>query len=311
VKYRFLTLLLAGGFAVWGILPWQTGQVTGHPAGGFRKAFGYPGSFFNLDQPAAKPLMVYHGGPLMLGTNSLYIIYYGAFGSGQNATVTIINDFFSNIGGSGNYNVNTTYYDSNDNHIINSLSFSPLNNTYIDHYSIGKKIGGKGIERIVQAALAGGHLPVETSAIYFVVTAPDVTGPEIGGGTCAFHASSSKLAAGVTIIYSAIPDFGGKQLNACDGNVQIFNETNSPNNNLGADDALDSFMHELSESVTDPLGNAWWGPKGEVGDICNFNYGTTYIAPNGTHANTHLGTRDYLVQTIWENTGAGFCANSL
>jgi hypothetical protein len=48
------------------------------------------------------------------------------------------------------------------------------------------------------------------------------------------------------------------------------------------------------------------GPKGEVGDICNFNYGTTYIAPNGTHANTHLGNRDYLVQTICENHRAGF-----
>jgi hypothetical protein len=28
-------------------------------------------------------------------------------------------------------------------------------------------------------------------------------------------------------------------------------------------------------------------------------------------ANAHLGSRDYLIQEIWENTGAGFCANTL
>jgi len=62
--------------------------------------------------------------------------------------------------------------------------------------------------------------------------------------------------------------------------------------------------------VTDPYGTAWFGPGGENGDLCNFNYGTTYIAPNGTHANTHLGTRDYLVQTIFSNT-ENKCLNTL
>jgi hypothetical protein len=115
---------------------------------------------------------------------------------------------------------------------------------------------------------------------------------------------------GKNIIYSAIPDFGGSALKGCDGNIVIYHENNSPNNNLGADDALDSFMHELSESVTDPNGNAWFGPKGENGDLCNFNYGTTYIAPNGTHANTHLADRDYLVQTIFSNS-QNKCLNTL
>ncbi len=275
-----------------------------------RKMFGFPGSVYSPSDlaPAASQIS-YHGGPIMTGANALYIIYYGAFGAGKNGAVTIINDFFSNVGGSGNYNVNTTYYDKNNNFIINSLSFSPANNTYNDNYSIGKNIGRAGIEKIVANALNGGHFPVQAAAIYFVVTAPDVQGAEISG-LCAFHSNSTKLVSGANIIYSAIPDFGGSALKSCDGNIQVFHENKSPNNNLGADDALDSFMHELSESVTDPDGTAWYGPKGENGDLCNFNYGTTYLAANGAHANTHLGGRDFLVQTIFSNT-ANQCLNTL
>ena len=260
---------------------------------------------------AAHARIKYHGGPIMLGTNTLYIIYYGTFDTSANGTVAIINDFFSNIGGSGNYNVNTTNFDKDNNHILNSLSFSTSVNTYADDYSIGKNIGRNGIEQIVRQALTGGHLPVTDAAIYFVVTSPDVTGEEIAG-LCAFHGNSTSLAAGHNIVYAATPDFGGSALAGCDGNEAVFHEKNSPNNNLGADNVLDSVMHELSESVTDPFGTAWYAGSGnENGDLCNFNYGKTFIAPNGTHANTHLGGRDYLVQTIWENTGKGFCANHL
>jgi len=299
MKQAFLSVTFAAACAasLWG----QTGSVVNA-----RQMFGYP---VYTEEAGARAKISYHGGPILLGTNTLYIIYYGTVSSGTNGTSTIINDFFSNVGGSGNYNVNTTYYDSAGNHISNSLAFSAAANTYHDNYSIGKNIGSNGIEKIVANALNGGHLPIAPASIYFVVTAPDVTGSEISG-LCAFHGNSTKLVTGMNIVYSAIPDFGGAALKGCDGNIQVFHENNSPNSNLGADDALDSFMHELSESVTDPYGTAWFGPGGENGDLCNFNYGTTYIAPNGTHANTHLGTRDYLVQTIFSNT-ENKCLNTL
>ena len=255
------------------------------------------------------PQIQYHGGPIMLGANTLYIIYYGNFPVATNSTPTIVNGFFANIGGSSNYNVNTTYYDSQNRHILNSLEFTPAN-TYYDNYSIGSNIGKTGIERIVQNALNGGHLPLSTTAIYSVVTSPDVTGSELNG-LCAFHFFMNVN--GKTIIYAALPDFGGTALNSCSGNIATFHDQTSPNGNVGADMVLDSFMHELSESVTDPQVNAWFTRQGaENGDLCNFNYGTTFIAPNGSHANTTLANgKNYLVQTIWENTGAGFCANGL
>src|SRR3984893_10886066 len=73
---------------------------------GVRRMFGQPGAVFSEDSAKSRKQIFYHGGPIMLGVNRLYIIYYGQFTHGQSDTPTIINDFFSNIGGSGNYNVN-------------------------------------------------------------------------------------------------------------------------------------------------------------------------------------------------------------
>lgn len=260
---------------------------------------------------AAPPTIAYHGGPIMLGTNRLYIIFYGDFhdSAAPDGTRAIIKDFFANVGGSGNYNVNTTYYDANNQFISNSLAFDPVSNVYEDHYSLGKRVIPAQMPRIIANAIKGGHLPLDPNALYTVINSPDSS---VFLSACAYH--DSFTLDGRTLIYAEVPDFGGIRLQECSGNVQIFGESNSPNNNLGADTVLDSFMHELSEAVTDPLGTGWFTDDGngeEVGDLCNYNYGTTYVARNGTHANTHLGNRDYLVQTIWQNTGAGFCANQL
>jgi hypothetical protein len=255
--------------------------------------------------------ILYHGGPVMLGTNplgtnTLYIIYYGSFPGGANNTPSIVNGFFASVGGSPNYAVNTTYYDSLGHSIMNSLSFDATKNTYYDNYSIGSNIGSNGIERIVQNTLNAGHFPVSTSAIYSVVTSPDVTGSELNN-LCAFHGNMTVQ--GKNIIYTALPDFGGSALSGCSGNLAVFHDKTSPNNNIGADTVLDDFMHELSESVTDPNGTAWYTKKGEEnGDLCNFNYGATSVAPNGAHYNTTFSGVHYLVQTIWENSGSGFCA---
>jgi hypothetical protein len=36
-----------------------------------------------------------------------------------------------------------------------------------------------------------------------------------------------------------------------------------------------------------------------MADLCNFNYGSTFLAPNGSHANQKFGNRNYLVQQLW------------
>ena len=295
-----LTLLPALGVAL-GIAPAETINGTG-----IRRPFGY--SLDSSDGEARTPKILYHGGPILLGSVPVYIIYYATFPS---STISIVNDFFSTIGGSLQYNVNTTYFNGQGTHIQNSISFSTSGNVYNDNYSLGKTFNGNTVQTVVKNAIQGGHLPADATGIYFVVTAMDVTIPGFCNSFCAYHANSTSIISGLDIKYSLIPD-PTQACAACDGNVAIFGQNITPNGDLGADEMTDSIMHELSEAVTDPDINAWFTRRGlENGDLCNFKYGTTYTAPNGAIANAHLGSRDYLVQTIWENTGAGFCANTL
>jgi Phosphate-induced protein 1 conserved region len=128
---------------------------------------------------------------------------------------------------------------------------------------------------------------------------------------CGYHTASTSIVQGYNIKYAFSPDPPAPNYNGCSGNVSTFGDTTSPNGDIGADSVTDTLMHEISEAATDPNLNAWYTQNGyENGDLCNFVYGTTYTAPNGSHANHLLGNRNYLVQTIWQNTGKGFCSLS-
>jgi hypothetical protein len=63
--------------------------------------------------------------------------------------------------------------------------------------------------------------------------------------------------------------------------------------------------HKLNEAITDPDGNAWFhlNTAGEVGDLCNFKFGTTFPSLNGAHANIVLSGRQFLIQSNWVNSG--------
>ena len=68
--------------------------------------------------------------------------------------------------------------------------------------------------------------------------------------------------------------------------------------------------HELEEAVTDPVFSGWYDRTGqENADKCAWTFGKTY-GTNGALANMKLGTKDYLIQQNWVNSGAGYCALS-
>src|SRR5258706_8361992 len=76
--------------------------------------------------------IVYHGGPVMLGTVNAYYILYGNW-AGNSAT-TILTDFMNNIRGSPYFNINTTYYNGSNVHVTNSVGFQ---GSITDNYSQG------------------------------------------------------------------------------------------------------------------------------------------------------------------------------
>ena len=264
----------------------------------------YRQPFEKTEKASAKPaLILYRGGPVMVAAKNLYVIYYGSFTATQH---TILDNFLQNLGGSGAYNVNSEYYDASGNFIMNILNYSPTTNSFNDAYSLGKTLSGGFDITIIHNAIASGHLPSDSGGIYILTVSPDVSLP--GSVWCAYHTHSGSIVNNEDIKYAVAPDPPQSRYASCSGNVANFGDKTSPNGDIGMDAVADDLIHELSETATDPDISAWLTKNGEeVGDLCNFVYGTTFMAPNGSHANHVFGTRNYLVQTIWDRLGR-FCA---
>ncbi len=242
----------------------------------------------------------YHGGPLLnstSGTNAYYI-WYGSW-SGNSAS-TILPAFIQNLGGSPYFNINTTYYDGSGVKVTNKVNY---NGSTSDNYSQGKSFGDSGVQAIVSSAISSGKLPLDTNAVYFVLTSSDVN--ETSGFCtqyCGWHTHAT--ISNVDIKYSFVgnPD---RCPSACEA------QTTSPNGNAGADGMASIIAHELEEAATDPDLNAWYDTRGyENADKCAWTFGTEYTASNGSKYNVTLGGSNYLIQQNWVNASGGYCSMS-
>lgn len=241
------------------------------------------------------PVILYHGGPVMSGSTNVYIVYYGSFTPLQH---NILDTFVQNLGGSAAFNVNTEYYDGRHQYVQNVLNYDPAKNAYDDPYSVGKTLQDDFDTTILHNDIAAGHLPVDVNGIYVLTISPDVDLPR--DVWCAYHSNSGQIVAGEDIKYAVAPDPPKPILKFCSGNLAVYHDGTSPNGDVGMDEVVDSLIHEFSETVTDPNGTAWFTRNGsENADICNFIYGPTFYAPNGSHANHTFGNRNYLAQEIW------------
>jgi len=251
------------------------------------------------------PVILYHGGPVMVSAKDLYVIYYGSFTATQH---NILDTFLQNLGGTGAYNVNSEYTNGSGQSVANVLNYSPSTDSFNDAYSLGTSLSSGFDTTIIHNAIANGHLPSDVNGIYILTVSPDVKLPK--SVWCAYHWHSTSIVTGEDIKYAVAPDPPTSLYPSCSGNVANFSDTTSPNGDIGMDAVTDDLIHELSETASDPDGNAWFTKNGEEnGDLCNFVYGNTFLAANGSHANHVFGTRSYLVQTIWDRVGS-FCALS-
>jgi hypothetical protein len=243
----------------------------------------------------------YHGGPVMLGGVNAYVIWYGNW-SGNTAT-TLLPNLLSHIGGSPYFNINTTYYSVSGN-IKTAVSNSvTLAGTANDNYSQGTALSDAGVQAVVSLAISSGHLPKDTTGVYFVLTSADVN--ETSGFCtqyCGWHTHGTIAGSDIKYSFVGNPD---RCPSACS------NGTAPPNGNLGADAMASIIAHELEEATTDPDLNAWYDRRGqENADKCAWTFGTTYTTKNGGVANMNLGGTDYLIQRNWVNGSSQFCALS-
>ena len=265
--------------------------------------------------PAASPNGIdYHGGPV-IRTPTVFYIWYG--GWNNNDAPTILEDLARNIGGSPYFDINASYGDSTG-QIANSVVFGGSTRP---GYSHGTSLNDGLIEQIVADALTSGSLPISANGVYFVMTSADVTMPGFCTEFCGWHTFAP--IAGTTIKFAFVgnPDVCP---DACP------EQPTSPNGNRAADTMASVVAHELDEAASDPNLNAWFSGSSpednENADKCVWYFGQTYQVPiqpvlttgaavtipqPTATANTHLGNRDYLIQTNWLNANGGGCSNGV
>ena len=251
-------------------------------------------------KPARGNGITYHGGALMgvVGATpvSAYYIWYGNWSG--NTAVTILTDLAQNIGGSPYYNINSTYYNGSNAHVVNSVTYG---GSTTDNYSRGTSLSDSAIQGVVSDAITSGRLPSNTAGVYFVLTSQDVTASS-GFCTqyCGWHTYGT--IGGSNIKYSFVGNSA-----RCPSACQAQNV--GPNGNAGADGMASIIAHELEEAVTDPNLNAWYDSRGaENADKCAWTFGSTSTAGNGALYNMTLGSRNYLIQQNWVNASGGYCA---
>jgi hypothetical protein len=243
----------------------------------------------------------YHGGPLILGGTNIYYIWYGNW-SGNNAD-SILTTLAQGIGGSGYFNINTTYYDGSNRHVSNSVTYKSATS---DNYSHGTALSDAGVQSVVASTINAGKLPNDPNGVYFVLTSADVN--ETSGFCtqyCGWHTHSAIMGLG-DVKYSFVgnPD---RCPSACAA------QTTSPNGNAGADGMASIISHELEEATTDPDLNAWYDRRGqENADKCAWTFGTQTQLPSGALYNVTFGSTNtkFLIQQNWVNASGGYCAMS-
>ena len=248
---------------------------------------------------SAGGVLLYHGGPV-LHSVAPYLIYWAPSGhSIAGPSQTVLNQYMSDVaadsGASNNvYGVLTQYTDATG--AATYQQTFATGQVVQDSQPYPRNKGGcplaTGMTACVTDAqlqaeitrlIAADHLRTGTgpnAPIYFVVTPQDVNVCLSGGACssknfCAYH--DFFMDGGSPVLYSSVP-FSVWAVNPtkgcqADGTSLYQTPDQGTQRRFFGDHAYivaDDLSHELSETITDPLINAWFtsGFGSEVGDLC-------------------------------------------
>ncbi|MFN7919464.1 MAG: hypothetical protein U0Q16_05165 [Bryobacteraceae bacterium] len=226
-----------------------------------------------------------HGGPVMV-TPVAYLIWYGNWNQ-TNASDTpagqeLVRTFLRGLGNSPYFNINKSYA-SSGNVILSSLE-------YTDPGSLGTTLSDSNVRTIVSNAINSGRLgAADQTGVYFVLTSSNVNKSGFCSQYCGWHtyATINRVAVKYSFVGNA-----QRCLSACAA------QSVSPNGNPGVDGMISVIAHELEETASDPLLNAWYDASGnENADKCAWTFGSAQTRlPNGASYNMTVGGKNFLVQ---------------
>jgi hypothetical protein len=254
----------------------------------------------------------YHGGPIIVAPKVAAVYWSnstiysggpaaGATGSGSQDN-SLVGYFMSNLGASSYWNINTTYTNGSGQHVARSLNYTQFWAANSSVPAPGASVSDAQIANIITTGFTSGKLTFDASTIYAVFTGPGVNlGGGFGSQYCAYHGHFSWN--GNDVKFAAMPrnlDFPS----AC-------TDGQAPNADAAADAEVNTLGHELEEAATDPDLNAWYDRRGyENADKCAWNFGTS-TGSAGALSNITVGSKRFMVQQNWINSGSGGCRQGL
>jgi hypothetical protein len=292
-----------------------------NPAGremlGVVPAHGFAGNKHN----SSGSNLSWHGGPVLHGERT-YAIYWVPAGYSVSGTYrSIIDGFFGNVAAAnsqpGGFTGDTYFSDTQYSDSSGFVSFgtSSFGGSVVDTNAFPAS-GCSDTVRQTSVCLSDQQLVNEINnvitansangwkrdgkSIYFMFT-PRGVGSCDAPGSCAFStycAYHSSFSSGGTVLYANQP-YTGTVSSAC-GSGQ------SPNGDSDADSTLNVTSHEHNETITDPLGNAWYDNRGyEDADKCAWTFGTAGGGTSLSYWNQAIGSGHYYLQRNWSNQSSG------
>jgi hypothetical protein len=267
----------------------------------------------------------YHGGSVLQSGTKVVAIYWGSStypvgysslpaGSGAGTSDgTLIGTFLrslssvTDVNNKNYYNINHTYWgpggSSTTNLIVPTVTYTGFWNTNGDASAPAPTASPTDAQMIalVNAGISAGRIAYDKSTVYAIFTG---TGVNLGGGFgsqyCAYHTHGTNAAG--TFFYAAMP-YNQQYVSGCTA------QKASPNADAAANSEVNTLAHEIEETTTDDMGNAWYDSRGyENADKCAWTWGTTATASNGGVYNQKYNGTYFLVQQNWVNAGSGGCA---
>jgi hypothetical protein len=252
--------------------------------------------------------LAYHGGPVM-HTNTTRAIYWFPPGSSYSPNyITTINGFLLNVAAaSGNstnvYYSDTQYSDNVNGKLLYSSSFAGFvldTNAFpssgcTDSYTKTCLTDAQ-LRTEVSRVVTQQGWPRGTSNMVFIFT-PKNVGSCSSGRSCAFTnfcAYHSSFGSGSSTTLYANQPYAAFVPRACDSGQH-------PNGD-DADATINVASHEHNETITDPLGTAWYDMRGyENGDKCAWSFGQSLGNTGLGNYNQVIGTGKYYLQQEWSN----------
>lgn len=247
--------------------------------------------------------ITYRGGHVMSSSTTIYYIWYGNWDG--NGAVGILEDFAMSLGSSPYWAINSLYDDQFGGHVSSQIRFGA--STYVG-YPQGNAVDDP--SAVVDTAISQGGVPWDPNGVYVILPSADV-GDSYGfcNDYCGYH--SGNPSTGLKYAFVGNPEHCRPPEQG--GGCYV---PSSPNYDLAADSMASHIAHELSESVTDPMLDAWrtvgTDPMakdvGENADLCAWTFGQTYYSDAiGTQANVRLGNRNFFLQRNWIPVAGGYC----